>query len=570
MGFQRVINIRNFSMVGLVVAISIFTYLLNNIKNEVYTTEAKNLLVNLDDKLKEKKSVGIASVVALANNCMLGDAVSANDKGMLKQELSRLSKKYRDNTEFKNIKVHIHTKDNVSFFRSWKNKSGDDLSWRNSLHTVNGTRQKVVGFEVGRAGASLRAIVPLYNSEQKHIGSIEFMQGLNSVAKKFDKQGGGFLFLMDKSQASTAKFANTSNSVDNYVVSQKFIGKDFFGSVKSVDFEELKRDNIYVTDKYILTYKDINSVDGKHIGIIVVGSSLDKVDSIVQHSSILIYVAVVIIVLLLLGIRFVFDFSIISPLKHTIHELEDTASHIEHSSRSLNDGSSNLANMAVEQSASVEQITATIETILDSVSNNVDSMYRLDELGHDMKDNASIGYSHMMELKSSMDNIANSSTRVNSIVNTIDEISFQTNLLALNAAVEAARAGDHGLGFAVVSEEVRSLATRSAEEAKKIHEVIESAVTESKNGIIVANNTNESFQLIVEKIQTTMDLIQETTDVSKEQKNSIDQLKSAIYEVDKVTQQLSVNSEEIAGMSDTLNKETKSANTIVVGLSQMV
>ncbi len=92
-------------------------------------------------------------------------------------------------TKFKNIKVHVHTKDNHSFLRIWKlDKYGDDLSsFRHSIVKVNQTKQAVNTFELGKAGLSLRSVVPVVDKDGTHLGSLEFMQGLNSVAKEFDK-----------------------------------------------------------------------------------------------------------------------------------------------------------------------------------------------------------------------------------------------------------------------------------------------------------------------------------------------------------------------------------------------
>src|SRR5258707_11643805 len=99
----------------------------------------------------------------------------------------------------------------------------------------------------------------------------------------------------------------------------------------------------------------------------------------------------------------------------------------------------------------------------------------------------------MAEMKQAMDAIKNSSASIAKIVKTIDEIAFQTNILALNAAVEAARAGEAGAGFAVVAEEVRSLAQRSAQAAQETRSKIELALRSNEHGAQIGLLVEQRF-----------------------------------------------------------------------------
>src|SRR5258708_3590799 len=121
------------------------------------------------------------------------------------------------------------------------------------------------------------------------------------------------------------------------------------------------------------------------------------------------------------------------------------------------------------------------------------------EFSHQTRASADAGASHMDEMRHAMDAIKASSDEIAKIIKTIDEIAFQTNILALNAAVEAARAGEAGAGFAVVAEEVRNLAQRSATSARETAAKIEDAIQRSKHGAQISDHVARSLGEIVEK-----------------------------------------------------------------------
>ena len=125
---------------------------------------------------------------------------------------------------------------------------------------------------------------------------------------------------------------------------------------------------------------------------------------------------------------------------------------------------------------------------------------------------ADTGAADMQQMTTAMDDLKTSSASIAKIIKTIDEIAFQTNILALNAAVEAARAGEAGAGFAVVAEEVRNLAQRSAAAAKETAAKIEDAVRKSERGVALSGKVAHGFGEIVSKARQVDELVAEIAD----------------------------------------------------------
>ena len=135
-----------------------------------------------------------------------------------------------------------------------------------------------------------------------------------------------------------------------------------------------------------------------------------------------------------------------------------------------------------------------------------------------------------------MDEINTQVNAINDAITIIDQIAFQTNILSLNAAVEAATAGEAGKGFAVVAQEVRNLASRSAEAAKEIKTIVENASQKADDGKKIANKMIEGYPTLNESISQTINLISDIEKASKEQQSGIVQINDSINALDKQTQ----------------------------------
>ena len=218
--------------------------------------------------------------------------------------------------------------------------------------------------------------------------------------------------------------------------------------------------------------------------------------------------------------------------------------------------SQSLSESASEQAASLEETSSSLEEMAARTQNNADNTNKASELMTRSNEVASRANASMAELTRSMREIAGASEQTAKIIKMIDEIAFQTNLLALNAAVEAARAGEAGAGFAVVAEEVRTLAMRAAEAARNTAHQMGEIVRKIKKGEQLVGETAGDFEVVADSSDKVMQLMGEISDASREQSQGIDQINRAVSEMNSVTQRNAASAEELASAMSIFRVDT--------------
>ncbi|MBI5424896.1 MAG: hypothetical protein HZA32_12525 [Opitutae bacterium] len=275
-------------------------------------------------------------------------------------------------------------------------------------------------------------------------------------------------------------------------------------------------------------------------------------------------------VLLTVGFIVIITRSIVGPLGSVTQVVGDGAEQIAAATGQVSAASQSLAEGASEQAASLEETSASLEEMASMAKRNADSANQAKELSGQTRTAADTGATDMEEMKSAMDAIKHSSGEIAKIVKTIDEIAFQTNILALNAAVEAARAGEAGAGFAVVAEEVRALAQRSANAAKETASKIEDSVNKSQHGVEISGKVAASLQQIVDRARKMDAVVAEIASASHEQTQGITQVNTAVSQMDKVTQGNASSAEETAAAAEELSAQAVAMNEAVIELRHLV
>ncbi len=251
-------------------------------------------------------------------------------------------------------------------------------------------------------------------------------------------------------------------------------------------------------------------------------------------------------------------------LRRMVDNLNELVSQVQLSSALINDKagevtrlSHDLSGGATESASAVTEISATINQMASQIRQTSEYAGEANSLSRDSERSARGGNELMATLKGAMQEINQSGQDITNIIRAIEEIATQTNLLALNAAIEAARAGEHGRGFAVVADEVRQLAARSAEAAQRSTRLIQESNARTVKGMELTDETAQALEAIVQGAAQVSQLVDEIASASSQQASGIEQVSLAIEQIDQVVHHNSSNSEQSTQAAQELTQQAE-------------
>ncbi len=510
---------------------------------------------------------------------LVADGKEVEGRQLLRKSMDPIHAKVSTALGIKQFKIHFHLPPAKSFLRIWRapgqKDGGDDLaSFRNTVLEVNQLKQAIGGIEIGRGGFAVRGLIPISNKQGQHIGSVEALLDLNkifetarfldtdnvavymlsqelSVARKLKEKDlphvGDLVRIFSSDQDATDPFIN-AQLLKDALQGKSFIEfegrlitglpiKDFSGATKGT--------LVFVRDASV----ELNLLSKRKMSLMVGGG------------------------LLLVGtclFLFLSSSSLLKGLNGVIGQLQGTTRNVARAAQEINSSSQAVASGATEQAASLEETSSSLEETAAMIKVNADNSMSANSLMVETTSITGRAKETMTELIDSMADISTASEETSKIIKTIDEIAFQTNLLALNAAVEAARAGEVGAGFAVVAEEVRSLALRSKEAANSTAGLIEDTIGKVQKGGAIATSSNDNFNEVADSNDKVNTLVAEISVASKEQSQGVDQIRIAVSEMESVTQNNAAAAEESAASSEELQSQAIQLEGIVKSLHDIL
>ncbi|PKF51040.1 methyl-accepting chemotaxis protein [Enterovibrio nigricans] len=222
--------------------------------------------------------------------------------------------------------------------------------------------------------------------------------------------------------------------------------------------------------------------------------------------------------------------------------------------------SSQVATAATEMNASISEVAQFANSASDSSENVVVSVKQSADVGQRLVSEISELSTKMGDATDSMQQLSTESNSIGSVLDVIQGIAEQTNLLALNAAIEAARAGEQGRGFAVVADEVRSLAIRTQTSTEEIRAKVESLQSETNKVVNGISGANKFVASSVENCNRNNEMLDQIANMMTEINDMNTQIATAAGEQSSVTQEISLNVNNIASSSKHLSDKTHSTD----------
>lgn len=586
------------AVIATIALIGIGAYGNGVVKSKEISDQAKFFRTKLEGEMGQKRNVGIMTSVELAHSEAFIEALERADRETIYQITSSLGESFSKKTNFKNIRFTITDKNLNVLVRSWdKQKYGDNVSHLGSYKQAKETQKAISEWTMLKSGFVLASMAPVHNKEGQFIGLINLLQGAGSISRDFQKEGIFYALLLDKNVLPDDSSVHKNTQFDNMVLANnKWFSKEVLNFLNSINLSSVIEKGKVFNNGYFTVSCPVLDGYGKQQGYHVIGIDESIVKDKINNATQFIYyfaitlatVIGLLIFIVYVGIR---KFAVM-PL-NSLEKQVNLMAKEKNLSKPLHVKSTNEVNsianalnglvlsfketlgtthgVSIENASMAEQFSHTANTIEKAIMEQNNKVRQVSNLGdsiektleqtqaaiistnseitqaanfantskqtlHHLIESISQSAQREVELSHSLNQLSSQTQEIQAVLGVIDDIADQTNLLALNAAIEAARAGEHGRGFAVVADEVRNLAERTQKSLGEIN----ATITVIVQGIV---NATQSMNANAQNMET-------LSESSKKVENQVEELSVAMKKSDTLTK-------ETVKISETNTHETR-------------